>query len=277
MKNSAIIKSCFGRETAYDLLIPESKEKFSLILFCHGFKGFKDWGHFNLIAEELCNNGFVVLKFNFSFNGGTAHDVIDFPDLEAFGDNNYLKEVEEIHFMVKALKSGQIPVENWNGEIHLLGHSRGGGMAIIAGAESGFVSKVVSWAGISDCINRLPNESELLQWKRDGVRFIKNGRTNQDMPMRYQFVETLMENKERLSIQNSTKKLGATHLIIHGTKDEAVDIKGAREMHLWNPSSKLIEIEGANHVFGGKHPWEREGLPIHTLEAINATIKFLSA
>ncbi len=275
MKTNIVIKSCHGRNTVYDISIPQRDAKCPLIIFCHGFKGFKDWGHFNLISEEFVKNGFIVLKFNFTFNGGTASQVVDFPDLEAFAENNYLKEVEDLHHIIKLLKTGVIEVANWNGTIHLIGHSRGGGVATIAGAESGFVSKVVSWAGISDCLKRLPNETELNNWKIKGVRYIKNGRTNQDMPMNYQFVETLMENKERLSIRNSAIQLGSDHLIIHGSLDDAVPFSDAEDLHSWNPQSQLVEIKGANHVFGGKHPWMDDALPNHTLQAIDATIKFL--
>lgn len=276
MKINSTIKSCHGRETAFDLSIPDSKGSFPIILFCHGFKGYKDWGHFNLIADEFVKNNFIVLKFNFTFNGGTAKEVIDFPDLEAFGMNSYLKEVEDIHHMIKRIKSKEIPVDKWNGELSLLGHSRGGGMVTLAGAEDGFVSNVISWAGISDCIARLPEEEQLLDWERNGVRYVKNGRTKQDMPMKFQFVKSLLHNKERLSIKDAVKKIGAKHLIIHGTGDEAVPFQNAKDLNHWNPLSKLVVIEGANHVFGGKHPWEQNILPEHTVIAIVKTIQFLN-
>ena len=275
MKTNSIIKSCFGRETAIDISIPDETGSYPLIIFCHGFKGFKDWGHFNLIAEEFKNRGFILLKFNFTFNGGTAKEVIDFPDLEAFGENNYLKEVDDIHHIIKLVKSGAVPIQNWNGDIHLIGHSRGGGMVTIAGAESGFVNKVGSWAGISDCLKRLPDEKELMNWKLKGVRFIKNGRTHQDMPMKYQFVETLLQNQKRLSIKSSSIALGSSQLIIHGAEDESVTFKNAKDLNAWNPQSQLVKIDGANHVFGGKHPWLNNKLPEHTVIAIDKTIQFL--
>ena len=55
-----------------------------LIIFCHGYKGFKDWGAWNLMAEAFAKIGFCFIKFNFSHNGGTIEQPIDFPDLEAF-------------------------------------------------------------------------------------------------------------------------------------------------------------------------------------------------
>jgi hypothetical protein len=64
-----------------DYYYGELSNKMPLIIFCHGYKGFKDWGAWDLVAEEFANNNFVFVKFNFSHNGGTAKNPIDFPDL----------------------------------------------------------------------------------------------------------------------------------------------------------------------------------------------------
>tara|TARA_Y100000589_G_scaffold313921_1_gene335837 strand:- start:269 stop:1108 length:840 start_codon:yes stop_codon:yes gene_type:complete len=270
-----IFMSCHGRESVYDLRYIDTNKPKPLLVFCHGFKGFKDWGHFNLIADTFCNAEMIVLKFNFTFNGGTADSVIDFPDLESFAENNYLKELKDINHIIHLVKNKVIPLNNWNGQIFLLGHSRGGGMVTLAAAENNDVSKVVSWAGISDCISRLPEESELLEWKIKGVKIVINGRTNQNMPMNYQFVESLFHNKIRLSIEKACKSITKPHLIIHGTEDEAVDLKEAKALNIWSEKSEIEIIQGANHVFGGKHPWQEKFLPEHSKIAINKTINFL--
>jgi dienelactone hydrolase len=277
MKKSGnvVFMSCHGRESVYDLRFIENSQSKPLLIFCHGFKGFKDWGHFNLIADQFCASGMIVLKFNFTFNGGTTNEIIDFPDLQAFAENNYLKELEDIHHIIHLVKNGDIPLDKWNGEIYLLGHSRGGGMATIAAFENKNIFKVVSWAGISDCIARLPEEEELLDWKLKGVKYILNGRTQQKMPMNYQFIESLLCNKKRVSIEQASKKMNKPHLIIHGSNDSAVDQKEAIVLNSWSEKSEIEIIQGANHVFGGKHPWSNESIPEHTKIAIKRTLKFL--
>ena len=37
-----------------------------IILHIHGFKGFKDWGYFNQLAEFTAKNGFVFIKYYLS-------------------------------------------------------------------------------------------------------------------------------------------------------------------------------------------------------------------
>ena len=277
MKKSGnvVFMSCHGRESVYDVRYSDNNQLKPLLIFCHGFKGFKDWGHFNLIADEFCNAGMIVLKFNFTHNGGTAKEVIDFPDLESFAENNYIKELKDIHHIIHLVQTGGVSLKKWSGEIFLLGHSRGGGMVTVAAYENKNVSKVVSWAGISDCILRLPDENELLEWKSKGVKFIVNGRTHQNMPMNYQFVESVFQNKNRLSIQRASKNMNKPHLIVHGTEDMAVHVEDAKSIHSWSPDSQIELIEGANHVFGGKHPWSENYLPLHTKKAIDRTINFL--
>ncbi|MEZ5022911.1 MAG: hypothetical protein R2728_06545, partial [Chitinophagales bacterium] len=101
-----------------------------LVIFCHGFKGFKDWGHFNLIAKTFADAGFVFCKFNFSFNGGTEEQVIDFPDLEAFGQNNISTELNDLGVLIDAWQTPHqfIPDTEVNREhLTVIGHSRGGG------------------------------------------------------------------------------------------------------------------------------------------------------
>lgn len=273
--DNVIFKSCHGRNSVYDLRFNNDAIKKPLLIFCHGFKGYKDWGHFNLISDSFAEKGFIVLKFNFTFNGGTENTVIDFPDLEAFAENNYLKEVEDINFIIRLCNTSEIPLDNWNGDIYLLGHSRGGGMATIVGSENKMVKKVVSWAGISDCVARLPESIELEEWKEKGVRYVMNGRTMQNMPMNYQFVDTLLSNKKRLSIEIAARTMQKPHLIIHGTNDEAVSYLDAESIKKWNSAAELHLIQNANHVFGGKHPWKYDELPFYTIQAINKTTDFL--
>lgn len=83
------IKRAKTRSILYDLFYNDAIQKAPLIIFCHGYKGFKDWGAWNLLAEAFASQGIAFSKFNFSYNGGTATQPIDFPDLAAFAENNY--------------------------------------------------------------------------------------------------------------------------------------------------------------------------------------------
>ena len=83
-----------GKPIFLDQTISGNGGSKGVVVFCHGFKGFKDWGPFNKIAETFAENDFVFIKFNFSHNGTTLDDAVNFVDLEAFGNNNFCKELE---------------------------------------------------------------------------------------------------------------------------------------------------------------------------------------
>ena len=55
-----------------------------VVVFCHGFKGFKDWGPFPEWGRFLARSGFVAVHFNFSRNGVTPEAPTEFTDLDAF-------------------------------------------------------------------------------------------------------------------------------------------------------------------------------------------------
>lgn len=248
-----------------------------LIIFCHGYKGFKDWGAWNLLSKTFAASGIAVLKFNFSHNGGTVEQPIDFPDLEAFGHNNYTKELEDLNQVLDWVETTYAKHSNIDASnIILVGHSRGGGIVTLKAAEDSRVKKLVSLAGVSDFKSRFPKGLDLDTWKSTGVRFVTNGRTKQQMPHYYQFYEDFIANASRLTIQVAAKNLKLPHLIFHGDTDTSVDLKEAFSLHKWHPEGELIIIEGENHVFGSHHPWTYSELPPSLQQIHSKTVHFIN-
>ena len=87
-----IVEGKHQKPIVTDVFYQENLNPKKVVIFCHGYKGFKDWGAWNLMAETFANAGFFFIKFNFSHNGGTVEQPIDFPDLEAFGNILILKK-----------------------------------------------------------------------------------------------------------------------------------------------------------------------------------------
>jgi pimeloyl-ACP methyl ester carboxylesterase len=116
---------------------------------------------------------------------------------------------------------------------------------------------------------------ELDVWKKSGVFFVMNGRTKQQMPHFIGFYEDYMNNQERLSIENASRKISVPHLIIHGDGDDAVPFSHAENLHAWNPKSALVNIKDSNHVFMGKHPWTEKNLPEDFEVVLEKTLAFI--
>lgn len=260
-----------GRKSLYELTTrPEHQE---LVVFVHGFMGFMDWGAWHLVRNFFTNAGFDFCRFNLTHNGGTPAHPIDFSDTEAFGQNTYSKELFDITSVLNHLESRHRTYQ----KIHLIGHSRGGGMAILAAQQWQQVSplgQVCTWAAICDIARRFPKDDELKQWKETGVRFVKNGRTLQDLPQFFELYANFERNKARLDIKAAAKEIGKRLHIFHGDLDTSVPISEAYELQEVS-DAKVIEIHGADHVFGAVHPWDQDVLPPLLEELCGKTLREL--
>ena len=257
--NNLIIESPHNhRKMLGDVRFQSNETAKPVILFIHGFKGFKDWGHFNLIADWFAENGYIYCKFNLSHNGTTVKDPIDFVDLEAFGNNNLTIELDDIGVIIDYIKSSNFPVptkEIDKEKLFMIGHSRGGGLTILKAAEDDRVKAIATWAAIGDVTSMWPKEV-IQQWEKDGVYYILNSRTGQNMPLYYQLVNDYQSNEERLSIPKAAKKVNCPWLICHGTEDETVPYSTAVDLKSYSTKSELLMIEGATHTFSGVHPYD---------------------
>ncbi|MFT3911738.1 MAG: alpha/beta hydrolase [Ferruginibacter sp.] len=252
--------------------------KLPVVIYAHGFNGFKDWGNFDLIADKFARERFTFIKFNFSHNGTTADDPESFGNLEAFGQNNYTKQLADLKMVVDWVTDPQNPYSHVidANKINLIGHSMGGGISILFANEDARIKKIIGWASIGECKTPWGNwpAAKINEWKRTGVEYYLNGRTKQQMPLYYQLYEDFQQNQERLNIQKAITNLKIPILLCHGLLDEAVPIDIAYQLKEWQPKAQLFKVE-SDHVFGRTHPWLQENLPDEMEEVVNISIIFL--
>lgn len=267
------------KDIVYDLFLPENARQIPIVVFCHGYKGFKDWGAWNLMAEKIANAGIGILKFNFSHNGGTVENPIDFPDEKAFGENTYSQEIEDLENVLLFLpqlknKYPNLDLEN----LYLMGHSRGGAIVSYVGTKVTKVKKIITLASVShfDRPFRI-SEEELIKWKKDGVRYVENKRTKQQLPHYYSFYEDYEKNKNEFDLEKAFQNRNVPHLILHGDKDEAVPLEEAKNLQRWNKNATLNILKNAGHTFGAMHPFELNKLPSDLEKATEYIIHFIKS
>lgn len=264
-------KSIFG-----DATYTKNKQAKPLVIFCHGYKGFKDWGAWHLVAKAFAEAGFFFVKFNFSHNGMSHKSRTEFDDLEAFGQDNYTKQLDDLTSIVNYFENeNEFSDEVDFTQLTLIGHSRGGGIVLLQANKDCRVKQVVTWAGVSDFGNRFPKGNKLASWKEDGVYHIINGRTKQKMPHYIQFYEDFLANQKRLHIKTVLQHLHKPLLVIHGTNDEAVENWEAEVLFDHAQNATIKWIANANHVFGMVHPWEKEELPLQTKIVVEQSLGFI--
>jgi dienelactone hydrolase len=271
------IEGSDGKPILLDVHAPEEMPaRYPVIIFSHGFKGFKDWGTFNQIAAWFAARGFCFVKFNFSHNGTSPDYPEEFVDLASFAANTFSKEMDDlgrvIDFIWENPLGNSIPDRS---RLFLTGHSRGGGIAILKAAEDKRVRKLVTWAAVND-FGKSWNPKYTEQWKKNGKIEVLNSRTGQKMPLNYSLYEDYQRHLDRLYIPAAVVKLNIPFLIIHGRNDETICVRAAYEMNDWNKDcTELYIVEGANHVFGAKHPWDLAQLPEYEQEVLHKTLNFL--
>ena len=259
-----------------DVFYSKNIDNQPVVIFCHGYKGFKDWGAWHIMGKQIAQAGFCFVKFNFSHNGGTVENPIDFPDLEAFGNNNYTKEIDDLNDLMDWIQLNlKTNVSVDISKIFVLGHSRGGGISILKTAEDSRIKKLVTLSSVSDFSTRFGTPKDIQDWKDKGVKYVLNGRTKQQMPHYYQFYEDFKANEDRLSIKKASQRIDVPQLIIHGNVDSSVKIDEAYALNTWNPKSQLQIIENADHVFNIRHPWLEELPTAEFQNVIGSILRFL--
>lgn len=261
-----------GRGMAMDLTFDDARKHAPLVIFAHGFKGFKDWGSHHLIAQFFAEHGFRFLKFNFSHNGTTVSHPAEFFDLIAFADNTFSIELDDLRSVINFVCGGAaMPAEKG---VYLIGHSMGGGLSIITAAEDKRVKKLVTMASISSFRNLWPAGIEE-QWRLQGMTYFLNKRTGQELPAKSTLLDDLDKNPGRLDIITRAKEVKQPWLIVHGDADPTVPVESAKELKAAQPHAELLIVPGADHTFGSSQPYTGSSLPAPLLEFCKASVAFL--
>jgi len=256
-----------------DVYLPSGASRCAVVVVCHGFKGFKNWGFFPELAARLAQRGFVAVTFNFS-GSGIGPDMQNFTELDRFARDTTSKQLEDLGSILDFLESRRIAEDRADLErIAVLGHSRGAAAALIRANEDARIGAVVTWAGVSTLWRY--SEAEIETWKRRGFAEVLNARTQQLMRMDYSMVEDLEKNRDRFDLERVTRALSIPLLFVHGVDDESVPAREAHVLHAAAANGRLHLVHGAGHTFGAVHPWQGSTSALD--EAIDTTSVWLHA
>lgn len=237
-------------------------------VLAHGFKGFMDWAFLPALSLGFARAGFVAVSFNASGCGvGEDPEVMD--DEDAFFRDTFTRQLTDFA-QVRAFARALDGVDP--GRELLFGHSRGGGMAAVAASEDP-PARLVTWAAFDD-IDRFDHATKEA-WRADGVLHVPNGRTGQVHRMSVDALVDAEANRERLDPLAAAGRIDAPWLVVHGSADATVDVECGRRLAGAASRAELLEIEGADHTFGARHPMPRDvGFSADLAVASEATLTF---
>lgn len=241
-----------------------------LVIFAHGFRGFKDWGTHHLVAKYFAERAINFIKFNFSHSGVSPENLSDITDLTLFSNNTPSKELYDLNQVIGFAKA-KFPFL----KLALIGHSRGGGISILQTATDLRIEKLITWAAIGAFRDLWKREDEI-EWRKTGIHFTLNARTKQQMPLNISLLDDVLNHEKEFNLIDAAKRILKPWLIIHGDNDPAVNVEVAKEFHTIQPQkSKLLIINGADHVFGASHPYTDEKLPSDLEKVCEACADFI--
>lgn len=227
-----------------------------LVLVLHGFKGFKDWGFFPYTCEYFARCGALVISINFSLNGvRDGSDIFD--DLDNFARNTISREVEEVAIVLQALHDGALAdkaLQQWDGRVFVLGHSRGGGVALLATRNNQEdIHKTATWNAVST-FDRFTDRQKQA-WRATGVLESLNARTKQVMAMKVSYLDDIEQHADRLTPALAIANIRTPVLIVHAEQDMTVPVREAKRLAEAQPTAQLVLIPQTGHTFHVVHPF----------------------
>jgi uncharacterized protein len=174
--------------------------------------------------------------------------------------------------VMDALAAGELAVAPPS-STGLLGHSRGGGMAVLYTSGDPRVRALVTWAAIAT-VDRWP-EAAREAWRRTGVREERNARTGQILPMYLDLLDDVESNAAALDIAGAAARIAVPWLLVHGTGDEAVSVGEGERLAAAAPGARFMPVPETGHTFGAAHPWR--GSTPELDRVTDATLSFFAA
>lgn len=243
-----------GNQLQFSTFFNEKEIDSNVIIYVHGFKGFKDWGFVPYLANYFSERGLCVVTFNFSHNG-IGNNPTEFTEIDKFANNTISLEVSELNEVIDYLLNSKLGFE-FNGKIGILGHSRGGAISLLTASSRKNINAVALWSSISKFDRFSERQKEL--WRKNGYFEVLNTRTNQLMRMNVTFLDDIETNAfSTLNLEKSVRNLTCPLLIAHGDQDLAVPIDEAEQIYEWANKSKteFVKIFGTGHTFDITHPF----------------------
>lgn len=232
MKTESVSIKRDGLTLRGDLMRPDA-EKCPMAVIFHGIMADRGNVMFSRMAESLVKKGIAVIKFDFDGHGESDGD---FSDMSVFSE---LLDASRIIEYARGLE--------FVTDIYVIGHSQGG---VVGGMTAGYYR---------DCVSKLVLLAPAATLKDDAVKGTCFGvkydtfdvpdkiRLGNLQDKSYYVGGFYFRTASTLPIYEVTSRFEGKALIIHGSKDEVVDVIASERYAEHIKNAELEIIEGENH------------------------------
>ena len=218
-----------GAELSGYLELPLNQEPHSFVLFAHCFTCNKNFFAVKNIARALSENGYGVLRFDFTGLGESEGD---------FADTNFSGNVEDLIAAATFLEKEHAAPSL------LVGHSLGGSAVIFAAQQIPSV-KAIATIGSPSSPQHVTHilRSEIEEIQANGKAKVNVG--GRDFTIKEHFLDDLKTK----NLGDLVAELSAAVLILHSPQDKVVEIKNAEELYraARHPKS-FVSLDHADHL-----------------------------
>ncbi|XAR67156.1 Feruloyl esterase [Bertholletia excelsa] len=231
-QQKVIIPNSWGEKLVGILNDAGSRE---IVILCHGFHSSKENDTTINLANSLEKVGMTSFRFDFSGNGESEGSL-------QFG--HYWKEAEDLRAVI----------QYFNGENRatsaIIGHSKGGNVVLLYASKYHDIGTVVNISGrynlekgIEECLGK----DFLERIKKDGYIDVMN--TNGEVS--YRVTEESLTDRLHTNMHEACLQIDKNCRVytVHGSDDEVIPVKDAKEFAKIIPNHKLQIIEGADHGY----------------------------
>jgi putative redox protein len=222
-------KGAYGDELSAKLDWPESEEVRSWVLFAHGFSIGKDLKPIRTIAKTLVDEGFGMMRFDFTGLGESEGD---------FSDTNFSSNVKDILGAADYLRT------HHHAPCVLIGHSFGGTAALMAAKdipETKAIATIGSPCDTHHIVHQFADQLEEIEEEGEAQVML----AGRPFVIKEQFLEDVANQDIGEAIANLRRAL----MVFHSPQDHVVGIENASHIYseARHPKS-FVSLDKADHL-----------------------------
>ncbi|WP_298917638.1 alpha/beta hydrolase [uncultured Algimonas sp.] len=218
-----------GHNLAGRLDLPEDGKVIDYVVFAHGFTIGKNFKPLQTIAKALVDEGYGMLRFDFTGLGGSGGD---------FSDTNFSTNVQEIEAAAAYL------AENYEAPGILVGHSFGGTAALKAAENLPSVTAIATIGSPCSTTHIVHNFGDKLE------EIIESGQAEVMLAGRpFIIKDQFLDDIKKHDIAEGVGDLDRALLIFHSPQDRVVLIDNASHLFRFAKHPKsFVSLDGADHL-----------------------------
>ena len=199
-----------------------------IVVIGHGVTGNKDRPFVVALADALSRDGIPTMRISFSGNGDSEG---------RFEDSTISKEVEDLSCVMDVL-------DDWY--VIYVGHSMGGAVGVLRASRDTRITSLISLAG-------MVHTETFAQTEFGEVTPDKGNMWDEpSCPLS----QTYMDDMKGIgTVATRASSIEVPWLLVHGTEDDVVPIQDSLDiLEQANEPTRLIQIEGSDHIFSKHTP-----------------------